>query len=148
MSNRIFKRTGRAGIALAVGCAFAAVPAAAQAAPVNLATVEPVRRPRRLDRHEHRSVGAQRRSRRRPRDRAHRLRPPAVVNGATHANDGVAQQAKADLTNAYNVAAGQAVLPANDLTGSNLGNRTLPAGAYRYTSSAGLTGVLTLDGAG
>ena len=30
---------------------------------------------------------------------------PAVVNGATHANDGVATNAKADLTTAYNVAA-------------------------------------------
>ena len=43
MSNRTFKRTGRAGIALAVGCAFAAVPLSAQAAtaPVGLGTAEP-----------------------------------------------------------------------------------------------------------
>ena len=32
VSNRTLKRAGRAGVALAVGCAFAAVPAAAQAA--------------------------------------------------------------------------------------------------------------------
>ena len=38
--------------------------------------------------------------------------------------------------------------PANDLTGTDLGNRTLTAGAYRYTSSAQLTGPLTLDAEG
>src|SRR4029077_16088722 len=57
-------------------------------------------------------------------------------------------QAQADLTAAYDVAAGQPVAPANDLTGTNLGNRTLTAGAYRYTSSAQLTGPLTLDAQG
>jgi hypothetical protein len=73
---------------------------------------------------------------------------PAVVNGATHAADGVAAQAQLDLTTAYNVAAGQPVAPAADLTGTDLGNRVLTAGAYRFTSSAQLTGPLTLDAAG
>ncbi len=73
---------------------------------------------------------------------------PAVVNGATHAADAVAAQAQLDLTTAYNVAAGQPVSPANDLTGTDLGNRVLKAGAYRFTSSAQLTGPLTLDAAG
>jgi hypothetical protein len=73
---------------------------------------------------------------------------PAVVNGATHNNDAVAAQAQSDLTNAYNVAAGQPVAPGDILTGQNLGNRTLVAGAYRYASSAGLTGTLTLDAQG
>lgn len=73
---------------------------------------------------------------------------PAVVNGATHANDAVAQQAQADLTTAYDVAAAQPVPPANDLTGTDLGSRTLIPGAYRYTSSAQLTGALTLDAQG
>jgi hypothetical protein len=72
----------------------------------------------------------------------------AVVNGATHANDGVANDAQADLETAYGVAAGQAVPPANDLTGTNLGNRTLIPGAYRYTADALLTGPLTLDAGG
>ena len=45
---------------------------------------------------------------------------PAVVNGATHAADGVAAQAQLDLTTAYNVAASQ---PATDLSGTDLGNR-------------------------
>ena len=71
---------------------------------------------------------------------------PAVVNGATHNNDGVANQAQADLITAYDVAAGQAVTA--DLSGTDLGNRTLTAGAYRYSSSAQLTGPLTLDGQG
>jgi hypothetical protein len=73
---------------------------------------------------------------------------PAVVNGATHSADAAAAQAQLDLTTAYNVAAGQAVAPANDLTGTDLGNRVLKAGAYRFTSSAQLTGPLTLDAEG
>jgi hypothetical protein len=54
-----------------------------------------------------------------------------VVNGATHNNDAVAHQAQADLTNAYNVAAGQATTA--DLSNTDLGNRTLTAGTYKYT---------------
>jgi hypothetical protein len=73
---------------------------------------------------------------------------PAVVNGATHATDAVAAQAQLDLTTAYNVAAGEPVSPADDLTGTDLGNRVLKAGAYRFTSSAQLTGPLTLDAEG
>lgn len=73
---------------------------------------------------------------------------PAVVNGATHATNAVAAQAQLDLTTAYDVAAAQPVAPANDLTGTNFGNRTLTAGAYRSTSSAQLTGQLTLDAQG
>lgn len=73
---------------------------------------------------------------------------PAVVNGAIHATDGVARIAKDDLVTAYNVAAGQPVAPSADLSGTNLGNRTLLAGAYRFTSSAQLTGPLTLNAQG
>jgi hypothetical protein len=73
---------------------------------------------------------------------------PAVVNGATHDNDAVAAQAQADLTTAYNVAAGQPVPPGNNLTGTNLGGRTLDPGAYGFSSSAELTGQLTLDAHG
>lgn len=73
---------------------------------------------------------------------------PAVVNGAIHNNDGVASQAQLDLATAYDVAAGQPVPPANDLTGTDLGSRTLTSGAYRYSSSAQLTGALTLDAEG
>ena len=65
--------------------------------------------------------------------------PPSSTAPLT-ANDAVAANAKDDLTTAYNVAAGQPVSRANNLTGTNLGNRTLTAGAYRYSSSAQLTG--------
>jgi hypothetical protein len=73
---------------------------------------------------------------------------PAVVNGATHDNDAVAAQAQADLTTAYNVAAGQPIAPGNELTGVDLGGLTLSPGAYGYSSSAELTGQLTLDAHG
>ncbi|MEJ7786684.1 MAG: ice-binding family protein, partial [Solirubrobacteraceae bacterium] len=71
---------------------------------------------------------------------------PAVVNGATHANDAVAQGAQSDLTTAYDVAAAQPVTA--DLTGQDLGGLSLMAGNYRYDSSAQLTGQVTLDAAG
>jgi hypothetical protein len=73
---------------------------------------------------------------------------PAVLNGVEHENDAVAAQAQLDVTNAYNVAAGQPVLPANDLSETDLGERTLHPGAYKFTSTAQLTGVLTLDADG
>jgi Ice-binding-like len=73
---------------------------------------------------------------------------PAVVNGATHANDAVAAQAQADLTTAFNVAASQPVPPGNDLTGIDLGGLSLTPGAYGYSTSAQLTGQLTLNAQG
>jgi hypothetical protein len=73
---------------------------------------------------------------------------PATVNGAVHATDGVAAQAQADLTTAYDVAAAQPVAPADDLTGQDLGGLMLNPGAYRFTSSAQLTGALTLNAQG
>lgn len=72
--------------------------------------------------------------------------PGVVVDGAIHVNDAVAQQAQADLTTAYNNLAGQA--PTTDLTGQDLGGMTLTAGVYQFTSSAQLTGTLTLDAQG
>jgi Ice-binding-like len=146
MSNPIQLR--RAGLVLAVATAFAAVPVAAQASQVDLGTAGAFvalggstvtnTGPSVLNG----DLGVA------PGTALVGFGLPAVVNGATHANDGVAQQAQLDLTTAYNVAAGQPVAPANDLTGTNLGNRTLTAGAYRFTSSAQLTGALTLDAQG
>jgi Ice-binding-like len=148
MSNRFDLRRARlAGIALAATLAFAAVPVAAQASAVNLATASPfVVLGGSTDTNEGSSVlngdlG---------------LSPgtsltgfnEAVVNGATHENDAVAAQAQSDLTTAYNVAAGQPISPGNDLTGINLGNQKLTAGAYGFSSSAQLTGQLTLDAQG
>jgi uncharacterized repeat protein (TIGR01451 family) len=70
--------------------------------------------------------------------------PPGVVVGGTiHANDAVAMQAQNDVTTAYNALAGMACNTA--LTGQDLGGLTLTPGVYCFTSSAQLTGTLTLD---
>lgn len=70
--------------------------------------------------------------------------PPGIVAGGTiHAADGVAAQAQNDLTTAYNTAAGMPC--GTDLTGQNLGGLTLTPGVYCFTTSAALTGTLTLD---
>jgi uncharacterized protein with beta-barrel porin domain len=72
--------------------------------------------------------------------------PGTVVGGTIHAGDAVAQQAQSDDTIAYLNLAGRPVT--QDLTGQDLGGKTLIAGVYGYTSSAQLTGTLTLDGQG
>ena len=142
MSNPIrLRRAGRAAV-LAVVFALVAIPAAAQAAPVNLATASPFV-----------VLGGQAATNTGTSVLNGELGvapgtslagfDTAVVNGATHNNDAVAHQAQADLTNAYNVAAGQATTA--DLSNTDLGNRTLTAGTYKYTSSAQLTGPLMLD---
>jgi hypothetical protein len=70
--------------------------------------------------------------------------PPGVVTGGSiHAADATAAQAQSDLTTAYNTAAGMPCT--TDLTGQNLGGLTLTPGVYCFTSSASLTGTLTLD---
>ena len=142
MSNPIHFR--RAGVALAVGFAFAAVPVAAQASPVDLGTAAPFVvlggttvtnvGPSVLNGDLGVSPGT-----------ALTGFQFATVNGATHDNDAVAAQAQSDLTTAYDVAAGQPILAGDDLSGSDLGGMTLTAGAYKFTSSAQLTGALTLD---
>jgi hypothetical protein len=72
--------------------------------------------------------------------------PGVVVGGAIHSNDAVAQQAQNDLTTAYN---NIAATPCNvDLTGQNLGGLTLTPGVYCFTTSAQLTGALTLNALG
>ena len=64
----------------------------------------------------------------------------------THAADNVALQAQKDLTTAYNVAMG---LPfTSNLTGQDLAGLTLTPGVYFFSSSAGLTGTLTLNDQG
>jgi hypothetical protein len=71
--------------------------------------------------------------------------PPGIVNGVIHEGDGVALQAKNDLTTAYNDAAGRTpvTVVAGDLVG-----KTLAPGVYKSTSSLGLTGLVTLDAHG
>ncbi len=72
--------------------------------------------------------------------------PPGVVVGTIHAADAVAAQAQADGAVAYNNLAGQAC--DTELTGQDLGGLTLTPGVYCFSSSAQLTGILTLDGQG
>ena len=74
--------------------------------------------------------------------------PPGVVSppATIYAADAVTLQAQTDLTVAYNTAAGLPCVA--DLTGQNLGGLTLTAGVYCFSSSAQLTGTLTLDGQG
>ncbi|MGE0067883.1 MAG: ice-binding family protein, partial [Solirubrobacterales bacterium] len=148
MSNRFKLKRGRlAALTLVAMLSLAAVPVGAQGA-VNLATVQPFvvlggsavtnTGPSVLNG----DLGVA------PGTSLTGFGLPATVNGATHNNDGVAQQAKLDLATAYDVAAAEPSPPANDMTGIDLGSNTLLAGVYRFSSSAQLTGQLTLDAQG
>jgi hypothetical protein len=72
--------------------------------------------------------------------------PGIVVSGTIHAADAVAAAAQVSVTTAYNSLAGQACT--QDLTGQDLGGMTLTAGVYCFSSSAQLTGTLTLNAQG
>ncbi len=72
--------------------------------------------------------------------------PGLVVGGTIHAAGAVAGGAQNDNTTAYNDLAGQAC--DFELTGQDLGGKTLIPGTYCFTSSAQLTGALTLDAGG
>ena len=72
--------------------------------------------------------------------------PPGTVNGTTHAADATALQAQNDITTASNSITGQQC--DSDLTGQDLGGLTLTPGVYCFSSSAQLTGTLTLNGQG
>jgi hypothetical protein len=148
MSNRFDLRRARlAGIALAMLAVFA-LPAAAQAAPVGLGTAGPFVvlggakvtnvGPSVLNGNLGISPGTE----------LEGFGPPAVINGSTHATTEVAAQAQLDLTTAYDAAAGQPVLPANDLSGEDLGGLNLSPGTYRYNAAALMTGALILDAEG
>lgn len=73
--------------------------------------------------------------------------PPGAVTPpyAIHDGDAIAQQAQNDITTAFN-ALSQPVV--SDLTGQDLGILTLTPGVYSFSSSAQLTGTLTLDAGG
>jgi hypothetical protein len=75
--------------------------------------------------------------------------PPGILTGpgaTIHISDAIAIQAQIDLTNAYNTLAGRPTTA--NLTGQNLGGLTLTPGVYSFSSSAQLTGTLTLNGLG
>jgi subtilisin family serine protease len=68
------------------------------------------------------------------------------VSGTIHSADAVTLAAKNAVTTAYNDLAGRACT--KDLTGQDLGGLTLTDGVYCFSSSAQLTGTLTLDAQG
>lgn len=72
--------------------------------------------------------------------------PPGTVTGTIQIANAAALAAQNSITTAYNALAGQAC--DLDLTGTDLGGLTLTPGAYCFSSSAQLTGTLTLDGLG
>ncbi len=73
--------------------------------------------------------------------------PPGTFTGAKHAGDPTSAAAMADLTVAYNDAAGRTVGPVT--VAGNLGGLTLPPGLYKSTSSLAISsGDLTLDAQG
>jgi hypothetical protein len=73
--------------------------------------------------------------------------PPGNVHGTIHAGDPAAAQAIADLTTAFDDAAGRPAGPV--IVAGNLGGRTLTPGVYASTSSLAISsGDLTLDALG
>jgi type VI secretion system secreted protein VgrG len=72
--------------------------------------------------------------------------PPGIVTGTIHLANANSLAAQGAVTTAYNQLAGQ---PCDvNLTGTDLGGLTLTPGAYCFSSSAQLTGTLTLNGLG
>ena len=72
--------------------------------------------------------------------------PPGTVTGAQNTADAVALQAQTDLTTAFTDAA--TATSTQSLTGQDLGGLNLGPGVYTFSSSAQLTGPLTLSGNG
>jgi hypothetical protein len=73
--------------------------------------------------------------------------PPGILIGAMHAGDPASAQAIADLTKAYNDAAGRTLAPI--LLAGNLGGRNLRPGLYKSMSSLEVSsGNLMLDAQG
>ena len=74
--------------------------------------------------------------------------PPGILNGTLHINDAISNQAKLDLTAAYNDAAGRTSTDIVTLSG-NIGGLTLTPGLYKSTSTLAISsGDLTFDAKG
>lgn len=74
--------------------------------------------------------------------------PPGILNGTLHINNSISNQAKLDLTAAYNDAAGRTATDIVTLSG-NIGGLTLTPGLYKSTSSLAVSsGDLTFDAKG
>ena len=69
--------------------------------------------------------------------------PGTVIGGSIHRADATSLQARTDATTAYNTLQGEACNV--DLTGQDLGGKTLTPGVYCFNTSAQLTGHLVLD---
>jgi Ice-binding-like len=72
--------------------------------------------------------------------------PPGIFTGTRNSANAKAATAQADALKAYNAAIALPVT--RDLTGLDLGGMTLGPGVYKFSSSAQLTGTLTLDAGG
>jgi len=73
--------------------------------------------------------------------------PPGMLSrGAIYRGGPIAAQAQTDATTAYNVLKGETCTV--DLTGQDLGGKTLTPGVYCFNTSAQLTGNLVLDALG
>jgi len=72
--------------------------------------------------------------------------PPGIVHGATNACNATSAQAQNDLTTAYNHA--MSMSRTGTLTGQDLGGQNLTHGVYFFSTSAQLTGTLTLNNNG
>jgi hypothetical protein len=74
--------------------------------------------------------------------------PPGILVGTQHVNDPIVNQAKLDLTAAYNNLAGRTSTDIVTLSG-NIGGLTLTPGLYKSTSSLAISsGDLTFDALG
>jgi hypothetical protein len=74
--------------------------------------------------------------------------PPGILNGTQHINDQIVNQAKLDLTTAFNDAVARTSTEIVTLSG-NIGGLTLTPGLYKTTSSLAISsGDLTFDAKG
>jgi len=74
--------------------------------------------------------------------------PPGILNGTLRINDNISNQAKLDLTAAYNDAAGRTATDMVTISG-NIGGLTLTPGLYKSTSSLAISsGDVTFDALG